>query len=83
MQRLEHVIRDARAHHGKEDGGRYRHPQRHDGFVHVVDGSPVLDRIHDHARHARQDAIDDEAGCVGDEDGTFAQLRTDLERGRQ
>ena len=71
---FEHVIRDARADHLQQDRRRHRHAERHDRLVDLLDGSAVLDCVHDHARHAGQHAVDDEARSVVDEDRSLAQL---------
>ena len=83
VHRLEHVVRDARADHREQDRRRHRHSERHHRLVDVLGGGAVLDRIHDHSRHPGEHAVDDEPGRVGDEHRPFAQLRPDVERGRE
>ena len=81
VQGLEHVIGDTRADHLKQHRGRHRHSHRHHRLVDVFHGGSVFERVHEHACHSRQDAIDDEAGRIRHEHGAFAQFRRDVERG--
>ena len=60
VQRLEHVVRDARADHLQQHGRRHRQAEPQDRLVGLVDRVAVLERVHQHARHPRQHAVDDE-----------------------
>jgi hypothetical protein len=83
VHRLEHVVRDARPDHREEDGRCHRHAERQHRFVDLVGRRVVLDRVHQHARHPREHAVDDESRRVRYEHRSLAQLRRDLERGRE
>ena len=80
---FEHVVGDARADHLQQHRRRHRHPERHHRLVHLVDRRAVLDGVHDHARHPRQHAVDDEARRVVDEDRSLAQLLADVPHRRE
>ena len=75
MQRVQHVVRDARADHLQEHGRRHRQAEPHDRRVGLLDGVAVLERADDDAGHPRQQPVDDERRRVLDEDGRLAQAR--------
>ena len=74
VQGLEDVVGDSRADHLQQDGRRHREPEHEDRLVRFFDAVPVLERIEDDTHLAREDAVDDEAGRVPDEDRALAQL---------
>ena len=55
------------------DRRRHRHPQPEHRLVRLLDRVAVLERVHQHARHAGQHAVDDESGRVRDEDAALAR----------
>jgi hypothetical protein len=83
VHRLEHVVRDARADHLQQHRRRHRHPERQHRLVGLLDGVAVLERVHQHARHPRQDAVDDEAGRVATSTPRLRSFFGDVPRRRE
>ena len=81
MQGLEHVVRDARTDHLQEHRRRHRQAEGEHRFVRLLDGVAVLERVHQHSRHAREDAVHDEGRCVLDEYAALLQPLDDVPRG--
>ena len=73
VERLEDVVGDARPDQLQQHRGRHRHAEPQDRLVGLFDRVAVLERLHQHARHPREDAVDDEGGGVADEYAALAQ----------
>ena len=64
VQRLEDVVGHARPDQLQQHRGRHRQAEPQNRLVRLGHRVPVLERLHEHARHPRQHAVDDEGGSV-------------------
>ena len=74
VERLEHVVRDARADHREQRGGRHRDAELERGRVGLLEGRAALERLHQHGGLPGQHPVDDERGRVVDEHAALAEL---------
>ena len=64
VERVEDVVCDAGSDHLEEHGRGHGHPEPQNRLVRLLDRVALLERVHQHGRHAGQDTIDDEGGRV-------------------
>ena len=83
MQGVEDVVRDPRADHREERRRRHRQPEPERRRVGLLEGVAVLERLHQHARLAGEQPVDDEGGRVLDEDAALAELLRHVPGGRE
>ena len=81
VQRVEDVVRDPRADHREQRRRRHRNTDPQRRLVGLLERVAVLERLHENARLAREQAVDDERGSVLDEHATLAELRRHVPRG--
>ena len=74
VERVQDVVRDAGTDHLQEDGRRHRQPETEYRFVGLVDGVPVLERVHQHGRRPAEDPVHDERRRIADEHAALAEL---------
>ena len=74
MERVQDVIGDAGTDHLQEHGRRHRQAETEHRLVGLVDGVPVLQRVHQHRGRPAEDAVDDEGRRIADEHAALTEL---------